>query len=227
MTAAMKSPLVPPPLSVSALGTDALLFDCPPPMSLALQERILMVADELAHQPGLEEAVPGMNNLMLVFDSTQVDSTQLQAVVNQAWQHPKQAQRAAREFELPVVYGGEYCIDLEHVAAHNGISTQEVIELHSAATYTVFFLGAHPGFAYLGGLHEKLHTPRRAQPRLKVQAGCVSIGGAQTGVQAQTLPSGWNVIGFTDRRFFDPTSAAPALLSPGDVVRFRAVGALS
>lgn len=139
MTAGMKRPLVPPPLSVSALGTDALLFDCQPPMSLALQERILMVADELSHQPGVEEAVPGMNNLMLVFDSTQVDSAQLQAVVNQAWLHPKQTQRVARDFELPVVYGGEYGIDLEHVAAHNGISTQEVIELHCAATYTVFF----------------------------------------------------------------------------------------
>lgn len=227
MNARRQDALVPPPLTVSALGTEALLFDCSPPLSLALQERILMVADELSDFPGVEEALPGMNNLMLVFDSTQVDSTQLQARVNQAWNSPEHTQRAAREFELPVVYGGERGIDLEHVAAHNGISVQEVIALHSSASYTVFFLGAHPGFAYLGGLHEKLHTPRRAQPRLKVQAGCVAIGGAQTGVQAQTLPSGWNLIGFTDRRFFEPAATPPALLSPGDVVRFRAVEALS
>lgn len=186
-----------------------------------------MVADEVSGLPGVEEAVPGMNNLMLLFDSTRADTAALQLQVHQAWHHPKAVQRAPREFELPVIYGGEYGLDLEHVAAHNGISPQEVSELHSRATYTVFFLGAHPGFAYLGGLPERLHTPRRALPRVKVQAGCVSIGGAQTGVQAQTLPSGWNVIGFTDRRFFNPASESPALLSPGDVVRFRAVEAFT
>lgn len=227
MTARETHQGTPPALTVSALGTGALLFDCAPPLSLALQERILMVAHEVSDLPGVEEAVPGMNNLMLVFDAARIDATQVQANVLQAWRHPKEARRAAREFELPVVYGGERGLDIEHVAAHNGIDVQDVIELHSSATYTVFFLGAHPGFAYLGGLHERLHTPRRAEPRLKVQAGCVSIGGAQTGVQAQTLPSGWNVIGFTDRQFFNPAAPSPALLSPGDVVRFRAVEALS
>lgn len=216
-----------PRLAVSALGTDALLFESLAPLSHVAQERILMVADQASEWRGVEEAVPGMNNLMLVFDSTQVGSAEMQSRVQQAWLSPVHARRNAREFELPVVYGGEYGLDLEHVAAHNGIGVADVIELHSSATYTVYFLGAHPGFAYLGGLDARLHTPRRAQPRLKVQAGCVSIGGAQAGVQAQTLPSGWNLIGHTDRRFFDPESATPALLAPGDTVRFRAVKALA
>lgn len=216
-----------PRLAVSALGTDALLFESVAPLSREVQERILMVADQASGWSGIEEAVPGMNNLMLVFDSARLNCTELQARVQQAWLHPVHAQRTAREFELPVVYGGEFGLDLEHVAAHGGISVADVIELHSSATYTVYFLGAHPGFAYLGGLDARLHTPRRAQPRLKVAAGCVSIGGAQAGVQAQTLPSGWNLIGHTDRSFFNPASTTPALLAPGDIVRFRAVKALA
>lgn len=215
------------PLAVSALGTQALLFECPPPLSHALQERILALAEQAGEWPGVEEAVPGMNNLMLVYDAQCLDAEALAQRVHQAWSRPVAARRAAREWELPVVYGGEQGMDIDHVAAHSGLSVADVIELHSQATYTVFFLGAHPGFAYLGGLDARLHTPRRAQPRLKVQAGCVSIGGAQTGVQAQTLPSGWNVIGYTRQRFFDPASEPPALLAAGDIVRFRAAKALA
>ncbi len=216
-----------PGLSTSALGTEALLFESLAPLSLDAQERILRVADLASTWDGVEEAVPGMNNLMLLFDSAQLGASDLQARVHQAWHKAVLAQHPAREFELPVVYGGEYGLDLEHVAAHNGISVAEVINLHCSATYTVYFLGAHPGFAYLGGLDVRLHTPRRAQPRLKVQAGSVAIGGAQAGVQAQTLPSGWNLIGYTQRSFFDPGATPPALLAPGDVVRFRAVEVLA
>lgn len=215
------------PLAVSALGTQALLFECPPPLSHAMQERILALAEQAGQWPGIEEAVPGMNNLMLVYDAQSLPADALAQRVRQAWARPLAARRAAREWVLDVVYGGDQGLDIAHVAAHNGLSVADVIALHSQATYTVFFLGAHPGFAYLGGLDARLHTPRRAQPRLKVAAGCVSIGGAQTGVQAQTLPSGWNVIGYTERRFFDPASEPPALFAAGDIVRFRAAKALA
>ena len=214
-----------PQLAISMLGTDAMLFESLQPLNREVQERILRVADLASGWDGVEEAVPGMNNLMLVFDSARLRGAELQVRVQQAWRNPAHVQRQVREFELPVVYGGEFGLDLEHVAVHNGIGVADVIELHSSATYTVYFLGAHPGFAYLGGLDARLHTPRRAQPRLKVPSGCVAIGGAQAGVQAQTLPSGWNLIGHTDRRFFDPENAAPALLAPGDIVRFRAIKA--
>ena len=216
-----------PRLSMSALGTHALLFEAAGPLDAEVQQRILALADAAAEWSEVEEAVPGMNNLMLVLDPAAGGAGDLAQRVQRAWASPVVRPRTPRVFELPVVYGGEHGVDLEHVAQHNGLSTQQVIELHSRATYTVFCLGAHPGFAYLGGLDARLHTPRRAQPRLKVSAGSVAIGGAQAGVQAQTLPSGWNLIGFTDRTFFDPASAQPALLAPGDVVRFRAVEVLS
>ena len=96
--------------------------------------------------------------------------------------------------------------------------------LHSQAVYTVFFLGFQPGFAYLGGLPEALHTPRRAQPRLKVKAGSVGIGGAQTGVYPLSSPGGWNLIGHTSTPVFDPAAAAPCWLAPGDTVRFEVEG---
>lgn len=219
--------VAPASLSVSALGTHALLFETAGPLDADVQQRILALADAAAEWSEVEEAVPGMNNLLLVLDAAAGGAGELTQRVQRAWANPVARPRAPREFELPVVYGGEQGVDLAHVAQHNGLSPQQVIELHSRATYTVFCLGAHPGFAYLGGLDARLHTPRRAQPRLKVNAGAVAIGGAQAGVQAQTLPSGWNLIGFTDRTFFDPASAQPALLAPGDIVRFRAVEELS
>ncbi|MEG0225303.1 MAG: 5-oxoprolinase subunit PxpB [Comamonas sp.] len=214
-------------LSVSALGTHALLFETAGPLDAQVQQRMLALADVAAEWSEVQEAVPGMNNLLLVLAAAAGAGGELAQRVQRAWANPVARPRTPRVFELPVVYGGEHGLDLAHVAQHNGLSTQEVVALHSRATYTVFCLGAHPGFAYLGGLDARLHTPRRAQPRLKVLAGSVAIGGAQAGVQAQTLPSGWNLIGFTDRKFFDPTSAVPALLAPGDVVRFRAVEVLT
>ncbi|WP_375509181.1 allophanate hydrolase subunit 1 [uncultured Caballeronia sp.] len=87
--------------------------------------------------------------------------------------------------------------------------------------YRVYFLGAHAGFGYLGGLDPRLHVPRLEQPRVSVPAGSVAIGGVQTGVIAQTSPSGWNLIGSTDVTFFNVGATPPALLAPGDRVRFH------
>lgn len=210
-----------PALQVSHLGTGALLFAPNEALSLSIQERIWTVAGEAERWPGVCEVVPGMNNLLVVFDPLALPPQAVIDRVNQAWLQPARAARKAKTVELPVVYGGEFGPDLAEVAAHAGMEVREVVKLHAEASYTVYFLGAHPGFAYLAGLDPKLHTPRRAQPRLKVAAGTVAIGGAQTGAIAQTSPSGWQLIGMTEPRFFDPERSPPALLAPGDRVRFR------
>ncbi|HEX7326353.1 MAG TPA: 5-oxoprolinase subunit PxpB [Rhodanobacteraceae bacterium] len=127
--------------------------------------------------------------------------------------------------EIPVCYGGACGPDLVAVAAHAGLSTADVIARHSAGAYTVAMLGFAPGFAYLLGLDSALDTPRRATPRVRVPAGSVAIGGAQTGIYPSELPGGWNVIGRTPLTLFDARRDAPALLGPGDRVRFRAIAA--
>jgi KipI family sensor histidine kinase inhibitor len=127
---------------------------------------------------------------------------------------------APREIVIPVVYGGADGPDLAEVARHAGMTADEVVAAHSGAAYDVFFLGFQPGFAYLGGLPPALATPRRDTPRVRVPAGSVGIGGAQTGIYPAASPGGWNLIGRTAVTLFDPHADAPALLAPGDRVRF-------
>ena len=128
-----------------------------------------------------------------------------------------------RRMEIPVCYGGEYGPDLDAVAQQHELTSDEVVRLHSGATYRVYMLGFAPGFAYLGGLPRSIATPRRDEPRTAVPAGTVGIGGNQTGIYPLTLPGGWQLIGRTPLRLFDAKREPPTLLTVGDLVTFRAI----
>ena len=125
-----------------------------------------------------------------------------------------------RTVEIPVNYGGENGPDLKEVSVHTGLSIDDIITRHCAGDYRVYCLGFQPGFAYLGGLDPALATPRRATPRLAIPAGSVAIGGSQSAVYPATTPGGWQVIGRTAMRMFDPEGKQPTLLRPGDRVQF-------
>ncbi|HEY4283518.1 MAG TPA: 5-oxoprolinase subunit PxpB [Chthoniobacterales bacterium] len=125
--------------------------------------------------------------------------------------------------DIPVCYDEKFALDLDEVAHHVGLTVDDVIELHSSAHYRVSCLGFTPGFPYLSGLPPQLAKPRRPIPRKEVPAGSVGIGGIQTGIYPSTSPGGWNVIGRTPVRLFNPDKNPPALLCPGDNVRFRSI----
>lgn len=125
--------------------------------------------------------------------------------------------------EIPVCYDAEFAFDLADIARRARLSDDEVIAQHAEATYCVRCVGFTPGFPYLSGLPAHLATPRRATPRTKVPAGSVAIGGVQTGIYPAVSPGGWNVIGRTPLRLFDPEREPPALLRAGDEVRFRPI----
>jgi len=122
--------------------------------------------------------------------------------------------------EIPVCYGGKYGPDLDEVATLHGLDGAQVIERHAGGDYLIYFLGFLPGFPYLGGLDPLLATPRRATPRLRVPAGAVGIAGAQTGIYPLETPGGWQIIGRTPLRLYDPDRQPPALLAAGNHVRF-------
>jgi inhibitor of KinA len=136
---------------------------------------------------------------------------------------PAAATAATRSITIPVCYDPEFGLDIEAVAAHHHYSVEEVIRLHTSATYLVYFLGFSPGFAYLGGLPQSLRTPRLATPRSQVAAGSVGIAGDQAGVYPIDSPGGWRLIGRTPVRMFDASANPPARLQPGDQVRFSAI----
>jgi 5-oxoprolinase (ATP-hydrolysing) subunit B len=206
------------------LGDNALVCESPPPATLDCQRRVWAAAQAARGWPHVLEVVPGMNNLTLVIDPLEADRKALTDTLRAAWDAAGDAPAPGREVEIAVQYGGEFGPDLDVVAKHTGFSAKEVVERHAAGEYVVFFLGFQPGFAYMGGLEEQLHTPRRREPRLEVPAGSVGIGGAQTGIYPATSPGGWQLIGRTDLALFDPARTPPTLLQPGDRVRFIVAG---
>ena len=203
-----------------SLGDAALLCELPPPATLAQQQQIWALANEALQWPAVQEALPGMNNLTLMFDPARIDAAELEMQVLAAWPQLAAAAIEGRTIEIPVAYGGEHGPDLADVAAHTGFTPAEVVRRHAAGEYVVYLLGFLPGFAFMGGLPPELATPRRAEPRVAVPARSVGIGGAQTGVYLLVSPGGWQLIGRTPLQMFDPAAAEPTLLRPGDRVRF-------
>ncbi|KQB98601.1 5-oxoprolinase subunit PxpB [Pedobacter sp. Hv1] len=130
----------------------------------------------------------------------------------------------ADQIIIPVVYGGQYGPDLEEIAKHNKLSTQEVIYLHTQAIYTVYLIGFVPGFAYLGGMDQRLYTPRKETPRNEVPSGAVGIAGNQTGIYPLNTPGGWQILGQTPLALFAIDREQPSLLKTGDEVIFKAIG---
>jgi inhibitor of KinA len=156
------------------------------------------------------------------FDPLQ--SENLEAAIAEALRRrsPKKAAKA-RTIEVPVCYSDEFAPDLADVAARAALTPEEVIALHTRASYRVACVGFTPGFPYLSGLPEVIATPRRTTPRNAVAAGSVAIGGRQTGIYPHVSPGGWNIIGRTPLRLFDPGAVPPSLFGIGAAVRFRSI----
>jgi inhibitor of KinA len=152
-------------------------------------------------------------------------TTQIREIINGAKgrRRARAARGDVRVVEIPVCYAPEFAADLDEVARHVELSTKEVVDLHSTAEYRVDCIGFVPGFPFLAGLPEKLATPRRDTPRTEIPPGSVGIGGAQTGIYPLRSPGGWNLIGRTPLKLFDPEKEPPTLLRAGDRVRFRAI----
>jgi KipI family sensor histidine kinase inhibitor len=185
------------------------------------QVRILARALEAAALPGLVEVVPTYRSLGIQYDPETLAYPDLRAKVEAllASLNP-QALPPPALLRIPTVYGGGYGPDLPFVAQHAGLSEDEVIRLHSETAYRVYMIGFAAGFAYLGGLPERLHTPRLPSPRLKVPKGSVAIGGGQTGAYPAETPGGWRLIGRTAMELFDPAQEIPTPMQAGDTVQF-------
>jgi KipI family sensor histidine kinase inhibitor len=207
---------------VSLLGTSAMLFEAPGDFTLDTQRRIWSLARTIATWPGVREAAPCMTNIMITFDTPPDEPEQMEHALLAAWELAEPDMSEGRIVDVPVIYGGEYGPDLHEIAAHAKLSPEEVVRLHTESRLIVFAIGSHPGNAYLGGLDPRIAMPRRKVPRLRAEAGTVSIGGLQGGMGGTTGPSGWNWLGRTTLRVFDARSDPPALLAPGDIVRFHA-----
>lgn len=202
------------------LGETAVVLELEPPVTLAAQKRVWRLAQRLAAIPDVVDAIPGMNNITVTLRHPQTQALDAIERLQRWWEESEALEPDSRQIDIPVVYGGESGPDLPEVASLSGLTPKQAVELHASVDYVVWFLGFQPGFPYLGGLPERLHMPRRAEPRLKVPAGSLGIGGAQTGIYPLSTPGGWQLIGRTPLALFSPNREDPILLCPGDTVRF-------
>ena len=169
--------------------------------------------------PGLVETVPTFRSLTLLYDPLRTTRAALDPALRSLLDAPASARAVApRRWCVPASYGG--AADLADVAAATGLAADAVVALHAASTYTVYMLGFMPGFAFLGGLPEVLAMPRRREPRVRVPAGSLAITGPLTAVYPWESPGGWQLIGHCPVPLFDARATPPALLAPGDEVRF-------
>jgi KipI family sensor histidine kinase inhibitor len=221
--------------TIEKLGEDALLLRLGDTIDIAVNDRVHALAACIGRQrpPWLLDIVPAFATLALCVDVDAFPATADPLAELASWLATLDSAASAhaqpmrgRCHDIPVRYGGEDGPDLEAVAAHAGLDPADVIRRHTAAQYRVGMLGFAAGFPYLLGMDSRLAMARHATPRTRVAAGSVGIGGAQTGIYPQAGPGGWQIIGRTERRLFDAAKEGPALLNPGDTLRFVAVDAL-
>jgi inhibitor of KinA len=194
----------------------------------AVHQRVMdaLAALQIASIPGLCNLHPAYASILVVIDPRAAEPAAVEAAVRGAVGGAgARAQVAPRTVEIPVCYEAAHAPDLQEIARAHGLSPGEVVRLHAGADYTVHFLGFAPGFPYLEGLPAQLATPRLPVPRKRVPAGSVAIGGRHAGIYSVETPGGWRVVGRTPRVLFRADHRPPALLSPGDRVRFVPIDA--
>ena len=174
---------------------------------------------------GVLETVPTYRSLLVHYDPVAVGFDAISEKLLALARLPVEAASATRRWRIPVVYRGDFGIDLDDVARAHQITTDEVIARHTKNDYLVAMIGFTPGFAYLSGLDPSIATPRRENPRTETPAGTISIGGAQACVQCLAAPSGWHLLGRTPVRTFHPKREPVFLLEPGDQINFYGIAA--
>lgn len=193
----------------------------------AINRQVLNLDRNVAREAigGVLETVPTYRSLLVHYDPVRIGYAALSQKLLALAKLPVPAEAVVRRWRVPVVYGGEYGLDLDDVARAHNISTSDVIAKHSGSEYRVAMIGFTPGFAYLGGLDPSIATPRRESPRTETPPGTISIGGVQACVQCLAAPSGWHLLGRTPVRTFHPHRDPVFLMEPGDAVHFHAIDA--
>ncbi len=176
--------------------------------------------------PGIVEIVPAYRAVTVHYDPSVILFDALRKRLSDVLDQLNETEiPPATVWELPVLYGGGEGPDLPFVAQHSGRSEEDVIRIHSGTEYLVYMLGFTPGFPYLGGMDAAIAAPRLKAPRLKIPAGSVGIAGQQTGVYPIASPGGWQLIGRTPVKLYDPEREEPVLVQAGDYIKFTSVDA--
>ena len=186
--------------------------------------RAFKIALEKEQIEGIVETVPTYRSLLVVYRPEVIRYRELTEKFDAVMGSMGNIQIPPPEvIEIPVLYGGEMGPDLANVAAHNHKTEEEVVKIHTSEEYLIYMLGFIAGFPYLGGMSKEIATPRLKSPRVKIEGGSVGIAGEQTGIYPVASPGGWQLIGRTPLKLYDPEREKPVLLEAGQYIKFRSV----
>lgn len=219
---------------IRPLGDSALVIQLGDGISPTTHEKVKNLSNLLEKEPftGLIESVPSYNSLTIYYNPVAVNMSNadkeasspykkvgafILSLLDKLGTSEKPEQRL---ITIPVLYGGEFGPDLEYVATYHGISVEKVIQIHSSNDYLVYMIGFAPGFPFMGGMDERIATPRKESPRLAIAPGSVGIAGKQTGIYPLETPGGWQIIGRTPLDLFLPELSPPTMLQSGDRIRY-------
>lgn len=208
-------------------GDRALVVDFGEYIDEAVNDAVNALAGKIRkHQfEGVEEMIPTFRSLLILFDPKRTSMRVLREGIEKLdLTSSAEEKKEKRILRIPCCYGGKYGEDLIDMEKVTGLSREEIVKIHSGTDYRVYMLGFLPGFAYLGGLDERIAAPRLKTPRLSIPAGSVAIGGNQTGVYPIASPGGWRIIGSTPIEFYNPNREEPILCRAGDYIRFVPIG---
>ena len=208
-------------------GDSALVIEFGNEISVDINKKIRKMMDDIKKEniDGIVELVPTYCSLLINYDVLKIDYNTLVEKLKTFLNNNLETAEGEEVtlIEIPTLYNDEVGPDLSYVAKHNKLSKEEVIKIHTGTDYLVYMLGFMPGFTYLGGMSEKIATPRLESPRLQIYPGSVGIAGKQTGMYPSMSPGGWRIIGRTPLKLYNPDSDTPVYISSGDYVRYVSI----
>ena len=208
-------------------GDSALVVEFEERIDPATSARVMALDAALTADPpaAMRETLPTYRSLLVRFDPLDPAADALEAELARRAAAARGTAKPGRLWRIPCAYGGAHGEDLESVARAKRLSTEEVVRIHATTDWHVYMVGFAPGVTYLGKLDQRLHIPRRTNPRARTPAGSVPIAGQQGLIMSIAMPSGWHLLGQTPVRTFDPRREDPFLLAPGERVRFEPITA--
>lgn len=227
-------------INVQSLGDSAIAVSFGNEIAVSIHQRVKALTSYLDENPihGMIEYVPSFTSVTIYYNPLEViqayhrnngekKRSAFEIVSLELKQMVKELKNAhkykARKMEIPACYGGDFGPDLDFVARHSNLTRDEVITIHSAEEYLVYMIGFAPGFPFIGGMSERIATPRRKEPRFDIPPGSVGIAGKQTGIYPISTPGGWRIIARTPLKLFLPEQTPPSLLQAGDIITFKPI----
>lgn len=218
-------------LEFKTYGDSALLINFDQKIEVHINEEVIRLykAIERAQLPGVRYGIPAYCSITLAYDPSQTDFNRLVQAIEELHKHAKKSssETSQRRLRIPVCYEVPYAMDFEELSQQTKLSKKEIIAIHCEIEFRVFMLGFIPGFTYMGKLPEKLYCERKKNPRLRVPACSVGLAGLQTGIYPAEAPGGWQIIGRTPLKIFDPEAPRSFLFQAGDLVQFYGIDSTS